>query len=84
MRHGATGRRLRNRGSGGGTPGNGNPRRHGGNGGSGNRNQVFDSNGPDVRIRGTAHQIQEKIRYAREGRRGQRRPNCGRKLFATC
>lgn len=25
-----------------------------------NRAQVFDSNGPDVRIRGTAYQIQEK------------------------
>ena len=52
MRHGASGRRGRNR---------------GGNGGGGNRNrggnvraQVFDSNGPDVRIRGTAYQIQEK------------------------
>lgn len=52
MRHGASGRRGRNR---------------GGNGGGGNRNrggnvraQVFDSNGPDVRIRGTAYQIHEK------------------------
>lgn len=37
--------------------------RRGGNGGGGgapNRSQVFDSNGPDVRIRGTAHQIVEK------------------------
>ena len=25
-----------------------------------NRNQVFDSNGPEVRIRGTAHQVCEK------------------------
>ncbi len=25
-----------------------------------NRNQIFDSNGPDVRIRGTAHQVCEK------------------------
>lgn len=25
-----------------------------------NRNQLFDSNGPDVRIRGTAHQVCEK------------------------
>lgn len=47
MRHGATGRRSRNRGGGG--------RR-----GNNNRMQVFDSNGPDVRIRGTAHQIHEK------------------------
>ena len=58
MRHGPAGRRLRNRGGGGGN-GNNNHGRRGGNGG-GNRNQVFDSNGPDVRIRGTAHQIQEK------------------------
>ena len=25
-----------------------------------NRNQIYDSNGPDVRIRGTAHQVCEK------------------------
>jgi hypothetical protein len=48
MRHGASGRRGRNRGN--------NRNRGGGN----NRAQVFDSNGPDVRIRGTAYQIQEK------------------------
>ncbi len=53
MRHGQPGRRLRNRGH-----NNSNGRRNGGNGA--NRNQVFDSNGPDVRIRGTAHQILEK------------------------
>ena len=47
MRHGTGGRRSRNR-------GNGNRR------GNNNRMQVFDSNGPDVRIRGTAHQIHEK------------------------
>ncbi len=44
-------------------------RSHGGGGGSGgsggggggfHRNQSFDSNGPDVKIRGTAHQIFEK------------------------
>ena len=46
MRHAAAGRRSRNR---------GNARR-----GNQNRTQVFDSNGPDVRIRGTAHQILEK------------------------
>lgn len=28
--------------------------------GGGNRNQVFDSNGPDGRIRGNAHQVMEK------------------------
>lgn len=47
MRHGSSGRRQRNRG--------GSSRK-----GSQNRNQVFDSNGPDVRIRGTAHQVAEK------------------------
>lgn len=49
MRH-AAGRRHRNRGG---------QRPRSSNGGN-NRNQVFDSNGPDVRIRGTAHQIVEK------------------------
>lgn len=48
MRHSATSRKSRNRGNGGGRRGNQ------------NRVQVFDSNGPDVRIRGTAHQIHEK------------------------
>lgn len=47
MRHGTTGRRQRNNRSGARKPGQ-------------QRNQVFDSNGPDVRIRGTAHQIAEK------------------------
>jgi hypothetical protein len=51
MRHNAAGRRSRNRGH------NGNGRRGGG---QPNRMQVFDSNGPDVRIRGTAAQIHEK------------------------
>jgi hypothetical protein len=53
MRHGTSNRRQRNRGSG----GNGGS---GGNRPSQNRMQVFDSNGPDVRIRGTAHQVTEK------------------------
>lgn len=48
MRHGSTGKRSRNRSSGG---------RRGGNQG---RTHVYDSNGPDVRIRGTAHQVFEK------------------------
>lgn len=56
MRHASNNRRPRGRG--------GNPHhRRGGNGGQGqtySRNQVFDSNGPDVRIRGTAFQICEK------------------------
>lgn len=54
MRHGAAGRRQRNRG-------------HNGSNGAGRRNpnpnqrsQVYDSNGPEVRIRGTAHQVAEK------------------------
>lgn len=47
MRHGTSNRRHRNRGNGG--------RRN-----NHQRTQVFDSNGPDVRIRGTAHQVCEK------------------------
>lgn len=64
MRHGSAGpgRRSRNRGhngGGGGNPNNG-QRRGGGHNGGNNRTQVFDSNGPEVRIRGTAFQICEK------------------------
>ncbi len=51
MRHGTSGRRQRNRNTG----GNG-----GGHRNNQPRSQVFDSNGPDVRIRGTAHQVAEK------------------------
>ena len=51
MRHGTSNRRQRGRGN-----GNGN----GGRRGNQQRMQVFDSNGPDVRIRGTAHQVTEK------------------------
>ena len=47
MRHGSSNRRQRNRGG---------SRR----GGNQQRSQVFDSNGPEVRIRGTAHQVTEK------------------------
>lgn len=58
MRHGATARRMRHRNSGS-NPNSGqgqnNNRR-----GFQNKNRVFDSNGPDVRIRGTAFQIVEK------------------------
>ena len=50
MRHGSGNRRQRGR----------NNSRRGNNNGAPNRSQVFDSNGPDVRIRGTAHQIVEK------------------------
>ncbi len=56
MRHQAAGRRHRNRGHGGGNNNNQNGQRRG----THNRMQVFDSNGPDVRIRGTAHQVVEK------------------------
>ncbi len=58
MRHGPQGRRQRNKGHQGGNAGfgnNGGARR-----GTYNRNQIFDSNGPEVRIRGTAHQVCEK------------------------
>lgn len=52
MRHGTTNRRSRN------NRNNNNNNR--GKGGGNNRAQVFDSNGPEVRIRGTANQILEK------------------------
>lgn len=56
MRQGTSNRRSRNR---------NNNNRRGGN----NRAQVFDSNGPDVRIRGTAHQICEKyVALAKDAR----------------
>lgn len=48
MRHGTSNRRQRNRNSGGGRRNNQ------------QRARVYDSNGPDVRIRGTAHQVAEK------------------------
>jgi hypothetical protein len=43
-------------------PNNGGGKKHPGGGGGGipNRNQVFDSNGPEGRIRGNAHQVLEK------------------------
>ena len=62
MRHGSQNRRPRNRGHNGGGQGGGshnNGQRRSGNAPH-NRNQIFDSNGPDVRIRGTAHQVCEK------------------------
>jgi Domain of unknown function (DUF4167) len=66
MRYGSTARRVRsNNGSNNG--GNNHSNRSGGNNGGNqqrrtftNKNKVFDSNGPDVRIRGTAYQIIEK------------------------
>ena len=45
-------------GGGGGGGGKGRPPHMGG--GGGGRNQVFDSNGPDGRIRGNAHQVMER------------------------
>lgn len=48
MKHGTGSRRQRNRNNNGGRRSNQ------------QRTQVYDSNGPDVRIRGTAHQVAEK------------------------
>ena len=51
MRHGTSNRRHRNR---------NNNNNNGGRRNNQPRTQVYDSNGPDVRIRGTAHQVAEK------------------------
>jgi Domain of unknown function (DUF4167) len=64
-------KRMRGRGHrpGGGGSGGGTIRHQGGGGGGGiplNRNHVFDSNGPDLRIRGTSQQLFEK--YLQLGR----------------
>jgi hypothetical protein len=56
MRHNAAARRMRNRNGGGNQGQQGNHQRRG----FQNKNRVLDSNGPDVRIRGTAYQIVEK------------------------
>src|ERR1700679_3086439 len=53
-------------GRGGGAGGGGGPIRHHAGGVPLNRNHVFDSNGPDVRVRGTAQQLFEK--YLQLGR----------------
>jgi hypothetical protein len=63
MRYGSGARRVRSNNSGSNNGGNNNLT--GGNGNQQprtftNKNKVFDSNGPDVRIRGTAYQIVEK------------------------
>lgn len=55
MRHGAQARRMRGRNNNHNNGQNSNQRR-----GFQNKNRVMDSNGPDVRIRGTAFQIVEK------------------------
>lgn len=49
MKHGTGSRRQRNRNN-----------NNGGRRSNQQRTQVYDSNGPDVRIRGTAHQVAEK------------------------
>ncbi len=54
MRHGSPSRRPRSRGN------NGSNGSNGGRNKPQNRNRVFDSSGPEVRIRGTAYQITEK------------------------
>ena len=59
MRHGASARRMRHRG-GSGNPGQSGPQGQNNRRGFQNKNKVFDSNGPEVRIRGTAFQIVEK------------------------
>ena len=61
-------KRMRGRGhrNGGGGGGGGAIRHHAGGGIPLNRNHVFDSNGPDLRIRGTAQQLFEK--YLQLGR----------------
>jgi hypothetical protein len=60
------GRNHRSGGGGGGGSGGGGVRHHAGGGIPLNRNHVFDSNGPDVRLRGTAQQLFEK--YLQLGR----------------
>lgn len=60
MRHGSQNRRSRNRSHNGGNGGHGGHNHNGQRRPAHNRNQIFDSNGPDVRIRGTAHQVCEK------------------------
>lgn len=59
------GRNHRGSGPGGGGGGGGGMRHHSGNTPM-NRNHVFDSNGPDLRVRGTAQQLFEK--YLQLGR----------------
>ncbi len=56
----------RNNGGGGGSNGGGGPPRHQGGNIPLNRNHVFDSSGPDMRVRGTAQQLFEK--YLQLGR----------------
>ena len=60
------GRNNRGGGGGGGSGGGGGPVRHHSGNIPLNRNHVFDSNGPDLRVRGTAQQLFEK--YLQLGR----------------
>jgi len=60
------GRNHRSGGGGGGGGSGGQIRHHSGGGVPLNRNHVFDSNGPDMRVRGTAQQLFEK--YLQLGR----------------
>lgn len=61
MRQGNGGPNKRGRGrNGGGGPGNGGGGNRRPNGGMPNRMATFDSNGPEVRIRGNAYQVHEK------------------------
>lgn len=60
------GRNHRSGGGGGGGTGGGGMRHHAGGNVPLNRNHVFDSNGPEIRIRGTAQQLFEK--YLQLGR----------------
>ena len=60
------GRNHRNGGGGGGGGGNGGGMRHHSGGVPLNRNHVFDSSGPDLRVRGTSQQLFEK--YLQLGR----------------
>lgn len=59
-------KRMRGRNNRGGGSGGGNNIRHHQSGMPLNRNHVFDSNGPDLRLRGTAQQLYEK--YLQIGR----------------
>ncbi len=69
------GRGHRNGGGGGGGGGGGAPRHQGG-GIPLNRNHVFDSNGPEVRARGTAQQLFEKyLQLGRDSMSGSDRVN---------
>jgi len=77
-------KRMRGRGHrpGGGGGGGGGLRHHGGGGGGNiplNRNHVFDSSGPDLRIRGTSQQLFEKyLQLGRDATSG------GDRVMAEC